>query len=282
MMPKTVIIVIFSFLVNVINGQTIDETFRFAEKQFESGNFQSALTEYQRVAFFDSKNHYNEGFYRIGDLFFATGDYFAAIRNYDIAYRTATNDSLKRIIILKKALCFFKQDHYFFALNELLALPSLPNGSAEITSILYEGIARFGTEQYDQAYLSFISIMPDHVEELETLFERLEKIRKRYNPGKIEMMSIIFPGLGQIYCGNIVGGINSLALTGGFAVVAILVWQTYGIFDALLSVSSWYYRYYTGGIQNAKSVARMKISVEREKVYNEIIRLLESDTPLPL
>lgn len=278
MKPKTVFTVIFSFIVFTLVGQTIEETYQFAGKQFEAGNYHSALTEFQRVAFFDSKNQYDEVYGKIGDSFFATGNFSGAIRNYNIASRVAKNDSVKTEIILKKALSYFRQNDFFYALTELLAVPASQNFYLQNKINLYSAIALFGIEDYQQAFLNLQNIVAEEdIASLEEIFNRFEKIRTRFRPGKIETMSIIFPGLGQMYCGNITSGINSVILVGGIAVIAIWAWQTYGVLDALLSVSSWYYRYYTGGVQNARATAMEKISLEKEKAFNQIIQLVENN-----
>lgn len=273
---KTAYTIIFSFYALFACAQTIEETYHFANRQFETGNYQAALTEFQRVAFFDSGNQFPDIYQKIGDSFFSTGEYNSAVRSYGIASRIALNDSLKSEIILKKAMCHFKQENYFFALNDLLTLPPSKNNYLTNKISLFTAVAWFGVEDYEQALSEFKKIFSaDSAHKLDDLFKQFEKTRKRFRPEKIETLSIIFPGLGQIYCGDLVNGINSIALVGSIAVVAIVIWQSYGLLDAFLSVSSWYYRYYTGGIKNAKATAIEKISVEKEKTYNEIIRLVE-------
>ncbi|MEE4285609.1 MAG: hypothetical protein V2I31_05655 [Mariniphaga sp.] len=277
-MPKTVFTAIFSFWVLFTAGQTIEATYRFAEQQFEAGNFQAALADYQRVAFFDSESQFQDIYHKIGDLFYATGDFGSAVRNYDMATRIEKNDSIKTEIRLKKALCFFKQNNFFFALNELLSINPPQNQFIQNKVNLYTAIAWFGVEDYKQSFSNLGKVLPDdEIPKLEEIFQQFEKTLKRFRPGKIETMSIIFPGLGQMYTGDIVSGINSVLLVGGLAVVGIWAWQTYGVIDALLSVGSWYYRYYTGGIQNARSVALEKIAHEKEETYHQIIQLVENN-----
>ncbi|SHF52565.1 hypothetical protein SAMN05444274_10662 [Mariniphaga anaerophila] len=278
MKPKAIFTIIFSFFALLCTSQTIEETYRFAEEQFQKGNYQSALTEFQRVAFFDSEHQFGNIYRKIGDLFYASGDYNSAAKNFDIASRIETSDSIKTEILLKKVLCFFAQENYYFALSELLSITSFQNSRLANKTGLYTGIAFFGIEDYNQALASLSPIFPQEaLPELEQIFSRFEKMRKRYRPGKIEMMSILLPGLGQIYCGNLASGINSMVLVGGIAVVAVWTWHTYGLLDALLSVSPWYYRYYTGGVQNARGAALERISHEREEAYQKIIELVETN-----
>lgn len=283
MKQKIIFTTIFNVFALFSAGQSIVEVYLFAEKQFEAGNYIEALTEYQRVAFFDTENRFEKIYEKTGDLFYITGDFDSALRNYSIAARIEKSDSIKTEIHIKKAFCFFKQENYLFAVNELMSAGAPKSDPLEEKLHLYTGVAWFGAEEYDEALVSFGKLLPDEeVPGLENIFLQFEKKQKRFRPGKIETLSIIFPGLGQLYCGDITSGVNSVVLVGGLAALGIWAWQTYGVLDALLSVGSWYYRYYTGGIQNAKAAAHEKIAHEKEKTYLEIIHLMEKNlNPVP-
>lgn len=276
---KTVYTAIFSFIIAAVaQGQSIEDTYRFAEKQFLAGNYQTALIEYQRVAFFDAERKYNSVYQKIGESFYAENQFNEAAKNFDIAARAAENDSLRTEKYFKKAMCFFKQHNYFFALNELLGLQPPTSTYFQQKHDLYTAIAWFGIEEYETAYNHLSKIVDEEsLPELTSIFNHFEKIRKRFRPDKVQTMSTIFPGIGQFYVGNISSGLNSLVLIGGIGVITIYIWQSYGFLDAVLSMSSWYYRYYSGGIKNAKSLALVKIAQEREKAYQEIMQLIEKN-----
>jgi tetratricopeptide (TPR) repeat protein len=277
---KTTFTIIFSLLTVLVTlGQTIDETFCFAEKQFLAGNYQSALLEYKRVAFFDNNNKFNNIYQKIGKSFYAVNNFKSAAKNFDIAARITTDDSLSAEMYFKKALCYFKQDNYFFALNELLGLQVPTSLYFQRKYNFYTAIAWFGIEEYETAYQHLSKIIGNEsISQLTDVFNQFKKTRKRFNPQKIQTLSTIFPGLGQIYCGNIYSGLNSIILIGGVAIITVYIWQSYSFLDAFLSMSSWYYRYYSGGIKNAKSIAIDKISHEKEKTYQKFIQLFETTT----
>ncbi len=278
-MQKAVFIIVFSFwAAGNLPAQNIGETYLFANQQFSLGNYKQALAEYQRVAFFDSENQFEDVFQKIGDSFYALGDFNSAVKNYDIAARFSKNDSIKTELVLKKANSLFQQGNFVFALNELFVIDDLQSKYLQNKFNLYLGIGYFGTGNYSESFNSFSKIVPDFSEqELSLIFKDFEKFRKRFRPSKIQTMSMIFPGLGQMYIGKTGSGINSIILTGGIAVVSIYIWQVYGVLDALLSTGSWYYRYYTGGYKNAEIFAFEKIEHERERVYSEILNLIENN-----
>ena len=90
-------------------------------------------------------------------------------------------------------------------------------------------------------------------------------------------MSMLIPGSGQIYMGNIGNGLNSIILVGGIATATVYIWQVYGIIDALLSTGSWYYRYYTGGYKGARNLAIEKIENKKAQVYNNVLDAIENN-----
>ena len=278
MKRKTAFIIIFSFVANIVIAQSIWETWKFANQQFELGNYNQALVEYQRVAFFDSKNEFNEVHRKIGESFYAIGDYNLAIQNYDIAARVAKNDSLKTELIFKKVNCLFKQNNYLFALNELLVLSDLNSSYLWNKFNLYLGIGYFGVGNYKESQKYFSKIIKaESLPDLREIFNDFEKFRKRFKPSKIQTMSMVLPGLGQIYSGNIVSGINSIVLIGGIAVITVYIWQVYSFLDAALSMGSWYYRYFSGGYRNAEIFAIEKIEHEKEEVYHHILELIKEN-----
>lgn len=279
MKRKTVFIIIFSFFtVTVLNGQTIRDTWNFANQQFTQGNYTQALTDYQRVAFFDNANNFNGVFQKIGESFYALGEFNRALQNFDIAMRLAQNDSLKTELVFKKVNCLFKQENFLFALNELFVISDSLNLYLQNKFNLYMGIGYFGIGNYEESekYFSKI-IIPGTIPQLNEIFNDFKKFRKRFRPSKIQTMSMIFPGLGQIYSGHILSGLNSIVLVGSIAVVTVYIWQTYSFIDAALSMGSWYYRYFSGGYRNAEILAIEKTDHEKEEVYHSILKLVQNN-----
>ncbi|MFW6309492.1 MAG: tetratricopeptide repeat protein [Prolixibacteraceae bacterium] len=282
MKRKAVFITIFSFwAVTNLLAQTIQETWEFANLQYSRGNFKQALPEYQRVAFFDESGIYSDVYQKTAESFYALEQYDRALQNFDIASRLAENDSLKTELLFRKADCYFQQNNFLFALNELLVIPDPENLYLQTKYNLYMGIGNFGIGNFEESQEYFSTIITaGTLPELNEIFTGFEKFRKRFRPSKIQTMSIIFPGLGQFYSGYFASGLNSLLLVGSIATAGVYIWQVYGIPDALLSMGSWYYRYYSGGYQNAEILAIEKIGHEQEKVYREIMQLVQNNLML--
>ncbi|MCG6187506.1 tetratricopeptide repeat protein [Maribellus maritimus] len=276
---KIIIISVFSLFVYSFSvAQTIDETYDFANQQFRLGNYQKALVEFQRVAFFDSQDKYNDVYQKIGDSFFALNDYNMAAQNYSVAIRIAQTDSLQIELIFKKTNCFFKQKNFLLALNELFVISEPESAYLKNKYHLYLATSYFGIGDYNSALNYFGELIPRQMsEELAEIFEDFENYNQRFRPDKIKTMSMLLPGLGQFYTGNILKGLNSFVLIGGIAVATVFIWQAYGFLNAFLSTSSWYYRYYTGGYKHAKDLAVHKLEHKREVVYQSVLQLIEEN-----
>lgn len=273
MKRKLLFILVFSLAIfSNATGQTIEQTYRFAEQQYIQSNYKAALADFQRVAFFDTENRFTDVYLKIARSFYFLDDFPLAIKNYEVAYRFENSDSVKTEILFGKALCYLKQENFFLSLNELLTIPENTTPYFSEKRDLYLAITYFGMEDFENSLGYFCQVLPSEGDSLMTeLFHDFGKYRKRFDPDKVQTMSIIIPGLGQVYCGHLGSGLNSVILLGGIAVASIYIWQAYGIFDALMTLSSWYYRYYSGGFRNARIIATDKILHKREEVYRQIL-----------
>jgi len=277
-MRKLLYIILFSYcLITPAGAQDIHQMKKFSDEQYTAGNYRTALKEYQRVLFFDEQNEYNDLYSRIASIHYRLSDLGSAIRYYDLAQTIENNDSIKFELSLKKALCNFKLGNYLEALNELYDLPGHSSAYLQNKKDLYMGICYFGLNEYDNSQEYFSEIVDSAgAEKVNTLFSDFERFNKKYRPGKVELMSMFLPGLGQIYTGHTFNGINSFILISGVTVYAVITTINYSLIDGLLVLSSWFYRYYSGGFTNARNFAVEKIEDEKTRIYSEIFSLIEN------
>ena len=106
---------------------------------------------------------------------------------------------------------------------------------------------------------------------IEQLFIKNEKIN-RLNPRTARILSMIIPGLGQFYAGDIKNGTNSIILTLGIATWGIVTAvKSTSPFDVLVTAAPWFQRYYMGGYKKAEQIAINEKKKRRSKVYNQIL-----------
>ncbi|MBN1388736.1 MAG: hypothetical protein JW965_09835 [Bacteroidales bacterium] len=278
-MLKILFTILFSlYLVSAAKAQDIHQLKSFADEQFGKGNYQLAMKEYQRVLFFDKQHEYNELYSRIASIHYLMSDFDNALRYYDLAIRIENNDSIKFELVLNKALCNFKLNRYLEALYELFDLPDHFSGYLRKKKSLYMGICYFGLSEYDNSREYFSTLFDSTgTEKVNNLFADFESLSQKFRPGKVELMSMLLPGLGQIYTGELFSGLNSFFLISGVTVYAVITAVNYTLLDGLLVLSSWFYRYYSGGFTNARNLAVQKIENEKARVYFEIFSLIEKN-----
>ncbi len=269
-----VVVILFIWLffyssLNILTAQTLEETFAYANEQMNKQEYDNALGAYQRVLFFDKKMG-DKIYYNLAECHFKLNHYEQATKYYDLAYYVASNDSLKFDALFHKTNCLLLQHNYRNALIELMSLDdSLPE-YWQNKKYFYFGITYFGLEDFDKSQNYFVKANATQTNEIEQLFIQNKKVSK-INPKTARVLSIILPGLGQLYCGDIRNGLNSFLLTSGFLGLAIYTMYSYTVVEAFLSVLPWYQRYYLGGFQGAMRIAQEKKDQKRAEIFQQLM-----------
>jgi tetratricopeptide (TPR) repeat protein len=278
-MQRILFIILFNvFGIWSVYSQNIHQIKSFSDEQYEKGNYAIALKEYQRVQLFDTENLYADIFYKVASIYYLQNNFEKAIEYFNFAWRTEPGDSIKTEIALKKAFCNFKQSNYFAALNELFDIPETNSRYLDSKKNLYFAISYFGLNDMESSNYYFSQIVkPGTQSEITQVFTDFIRFKKKYRPEKVEMMSMFLPGLGQMYVGDFGNGLNSILLLTAVSFYAAYTATTYGLLDGALVLSSWFYRYYTGGSIKAKMAAEEKLAEEKNRVYDELIFLVEKN-----
>jgi tetratricopeptide (TPR) repeat protein len=279
---KTMRRLLFIILISLVSGSLVAETHElqqlkaFADGQYLAGNHTSALKEYQRVLYFDHEQKYRDIYQKVASIYFTKADYEEALKYFDLAYKASDDDSTRFEIILKKGLCNLKKENYLSAIYELFDLPDTESELLTKKKNLYLGVCYFGMDDYDTA-LDYLKQVIDTagIEKLDGLIADFTDFRRKFDPKKVERMSTFLPGLGQIYVGETFSGLNSVALLGAVFYYAVRTAAAYGYLDGLMVLSSWFYRYYSGGRNNASLMASKKISSEKSIVYSRIFEIVD-------
>jgi hypothetical protein len=131
----------------------------------------------------------------------------------------------------------------------------------------------FSQGEYQKSKALFKEVSPD-TSVVNELFIKNAKIDK-LKPKTAKILSIIIPGLGQFYAGDVKNGLNSFILSGGLMFLGVRSAINNSVLDAALSIMPWYQRYYTGGYNKAEAIAEAKIKERRFKVFNELLEVVE-------
>jgi tetratricopeptide (TPR) repeat protein len=276
-MQKILFIILFDLFCSAsLFSQNIHQIKSYSDDQFEKGNYSVALKEYQRVQLFDNEKIYNDIYSKIASIYFNQADYNNAIRYLNFAWTVEQNDSLKFEIAINKTLCNLLLNDNYTALTELFDISEYNSEYFRNKKSLYTGICYFGLADYGES-ISYLVQLVDSVGaiKLNKIFTDYIRYIKKYNPEKIELMSSIFPGLGQIYMGEVGSGLNSIVLLTAIVAYAYYTTSIYGLIDGALVLSSWFYRYYKGGAIKANIAAQEKLTKKKTQVYNKILSTIE-------
>ncbi len=265
----------------ILYGQTIEETRKLAENQFSIGNYQQALFYYQRILCFGNPMQKSEVYIPLGDCYTALNKVDEAIENYEFAVSNAENDSIRYEIRLKEAFLLIKDRQYYSALTILNDFGSPVSSYFEERKNLYMAISYFLVNDFDNSQTYFEKLLPlsknGSVEELHKIFAENNKINK-ISIRKAKIMSMLVPGLGQLYVGDVKNAFNSFILVASLLSVTGLIGYYYGVIDAVVAILPWAFRYYAGGIKRVDNIAKQKINQKRQVVFEKLLHLLTDVT----
>ena len=270
---KFYVLTLFSLLLlqNLV-AQNFNETLGFADNLLKNGDRDIALKAYQRALFFSEGENNLYLFKQIADISFMNEDYETANNYYGLAYNQADNDSTGTDLLFRKSTCHILSKNYQFAIIDLL---SINDTSVTVKNRLHFYLATcyFGLEDFEKAEYYFKSCIDENsINALRILFSG--KGINAPSPKKAKVMSMIIPGLGQVYSGDLKSGINSLALSAGLIALVIKVSAKFSFIDGVVMVLPWYQRYYMGGYNSAEEIAIIRRQEKRNKIFSEVLVLV--------
>lgn len=259
-------------------GQSVDQLIEFADEKVQQGQYELAAKEYQRALFFGPKDKVGPLSIATGDCYFEMRDYAGAERYYRFAANLIHNDSLKTEVLLKKSSCLLLDHQYQLAIFDLLNLAHSISPSLERKKSILLGVAYFGMNDFERSekyFLSSASRDEAIMDEVSLLFDSKKLMRP--NPNLAYWMSVILPGSGQFYSGDVKNGLNSMILSLGLAVLTYNMAINQSILDALMTIFPWWQRYYIGGYNSARQIAELKRQENRAEIFQIIYKTVREE-----
>lgn len=269
-------ILIINFLITDLYPQTIQESEKYAENQFNSGNYFNAITAYRRILFFEPDQQNSEIFQNLSLCYFKLNDYKKSHYYNQLAYSMEKNDSIKTEIGLKNVFMYILQKEYNYALSDILALP-IPTSKYLLKKYnFYKGVIFFLQHKFIESQ-QYFSLSLKHEDKrvqkkLDSLFLENKKISRK-KPVLARYMCVFIPGSGQFYAGYPIDALNSIAISGAFLYLYFYTIKTYSFIDGILAVLPWFERYYFGGMDNAEELTIKKINNKRNVIYKQILEI---------
>jgi putative component of membrane protein insertase Oxa1/YidC/SpoIIIJ protein YidD len=258
-------LICFLFFPNQTKSNSIDNIIAFGDSLFNNGNYIPALQEYKRANFFADSSYKPGTVSRIANTYFFLEDYKNARIYYDSSSYYSDDESIKTDYFFQKIVCYMLEGDFSTALLRLEQKPNITSEFDIKKKNLYTGVCYFGFEQYDSAYLCFKkSISKKDTSKLIKLEEQFEECKKLNRPHEsiAIILSIILPGAGQIYAGDVKNSLNSLLLVSGLLYAGVLA-PSMSYYLTL----PFFYRYYMGGLSHARQIAIDKKLSKKQEFY---------------
>lgn len=263
-----------------IHAQDLDATFQLGLEQMKMKHYNAASLAFERVLYFGQGKYQTQTLGYLGDMAMSQNKTSQAISYYGRASVAAETLPTKYYYTLRKCSGLLQAKESKLALIELLSVPENIPDSIILYKNFLLGISWFNELDFEESRISFKEALPAHEinkkNSIDSLFVALAAI-KHPKPKTAKTLSVIFPGAGQFYAGDIKNGINSLLLTGGFMVLGIHTAIRYTLVDAFGSVLPWFQRYYMGGYKRAERIATERLREKQNAIFLGVIQNFESN-----
>lgn len=259
-----------------------DAALDLADKFFNSGFLDEAITEYERYIHFNTgTQEISHAYYKIGIAYRNKHNLEKSLNAMELSAQTALTDSIRSERKIDMAVTYIAMEKYDNAKFILLKLRSFNNNSEiKRKASLFLGITHLYCYEWRSAK-----------DALEKCFETKRKKAFAYkadsllsatkdlnykSPGTARLLSTFIPGTGQMYSGNISDGINATLLNGAniYFIIYKLLKKEYG--NAYLIYFFLFKRYYLGNIYNAKKGAINHNRELNEQTADSIFSLLKN------
>lgn len=255
-------------------AQNPEQTLAFARQQVAAGNTVLAAKTYQRLVFFTGDRYREECYAQLAGLFFEASDFGKSVQYFDLLYHAARTDSLRFEAVFGKAGALLLQQEHQKSLLELFALPPDLPEKWRTRRALYLGAAHFGARDFDAAEAALLEILPHENSaaraQLRHLMDKARRIDRK-NPRAARILSMVLPGAGQFYAGDIKNGLNSLMLNALLAYWFVATAQGYSFFDASFTVMPWFFRYHAGGYKRTATILEHQKDERLRRTFRSIL-----------
>jgi tetratricopeptide (TPR) repeat protein len=257
-------------------AQDIRQTLDYADYLFNQKQYQRAVIYYQRVLFFSPLDVNTSCLIKMGECFSEIDSLRKANAYYDMAFFTTDNDSIKDDLLLKRAENLIITKDYLLALQDIYAVNDDTPHMKRQTDF-YQACIYYGLNDFELAQRYFEAVFdsarsPVLYAQYKKNWRELQHINKM-NPNLAMVLSMIVPGTGQFYAGDIKNGLNSLGITSLFFYFTARSIITVGVLEGFTTVFPIYFRYYTGGFKRAKVIAQQRKEYRRSIIYTRLLNL---------
>lgn len=266
---------IILFKASFLDAQSLKECFYLGVDAQKRGAYADAIDFYQRVIFFDENQEFlQEAIVNTANIFVVMENFNRAVSVYHQALPFFKGKD-RLLISLQIIQCLLATHDYTSALHELYELEAEMDGESELWHSLFylKGITYLGMEQIDSSFKYFHLMAGNHKEARDQIDIAFKIIKKGF--GKKEktayVLSLLFPGAGQLYAGDVRNALNVFLLSAGFGFLTVYSAITISPTTAILNIMPWWSRYHIGGLNRSKESVRLYKMKKNEEAYSLIL-----------
>ena len=258
-----------------------DMVLTLADKFFDLGFYEEAITEYKRYIHFNAvTGEVSYTYYKIGLAYREEHNLKKSLAALEASAQTAISDSIREERKIDIAVTYIAEGSYSkakFILLKLLSFSKTPEIKRKAS--LFLCVAHLYTYQWKSAKDAIQIYFEEEgnnefAEGLDSLLSAAENMNYK-SPTTARWLSTFIPGAGQMYAGNVGNGINALLLNGAniYFIIYKLLKEEYG--NAYIIYFFLFRRYYFGNIYHAKKEAMDYNRSLNEQTADSVLTLLE-------
>lgn len=247
------------FLLLFLNTGAFDNIVPTADSLRANRFYDPAVTEYLRYLFFNPDcTAADEIYSSLGFCFAELEQWEHSLKAMDQAVSRAKSDSLIRHRRIDRAVVLMASGKFGEAQFDLMKAShrsSFKNITNRADILLF--LLTLMTNDWptaNQLYQDKIKQMLSSSDRLKIALQKATE-RNYKSPSKAQLLSTLLPGLGQIYCGQWLDGLNALLLNGALAYMTINYLAAENYTGGILCFVFLFQRYYSGNRHRAYNTA---------------------------
>lgn len=260
-------LVVITFSLQPLCQVGSDTQFNFAITLYDNEKYFDAVTEFQRLLFFDHSQKYSYEANKLIGLSYKQGSFFSDALRYltlaEINARLPEEIYETRIEIIKINIVRRTTEKALTLLDSLESDEMFSDKKEELN--YWRGWAYIFSDDWENAAASFAKINPEH--ELKIFSDNIDE--QLYNEATAKILSICLPGAGQFYTGEYVSGLLSLGWNSLWGYLTVQSFIEDRVFDGIMIGSFLWMRFYNGNLNNAEKFAHQKnLKITNDALYH--------------
>ena len=249
----------------------LEQQFEFANSLYNQGRLYEAVTEYERLLFFDTLHTFSfDANKNIADCYRRSAQYKQAITYTGRTMMLTRNPQLLFDLRTELVKLHLLNKTFSSAANVLLQMEQDTACRNRVQEVYYwRGWSFMFQDNWQAAQKEFAKV--DSAKALEYFCGQIDD--RRYSFEIMEILSVLVPGSGQMVTGHVWNGLLSLGwnVLWGYLTIDAAVADRVG--DALLIGNLLWLRFYVGNVENAGKFAKEKNSL----IFQDALRYLQDE-----